>query len=127
VIKVILGLAAAMVVSSTQAQAQAQAPAAQDVSRQQAQQLADSLFQRLDTNHDGTVTRQEADAVVQAAGGHGHMIERMFGAAQSLTLAQFEAGALALFDAEDTNHDGTVSAAEREQARALRTQQKQGQ
>ena len=122
-IKVILGVAAAMVASSTQAQA----PAAQGMSRQQAQQFADSMFQRLDTNHDGAVTRQEADAVVQAAGGRGHMIERTFGAAQSLTLPQFEAAALALFDADDSNHDGTVSAAEREQARALRAQQKQGQ
>ena len=121
-IKVILGVAAAMVVSSTQAQAQA--PAAQDMTRQQAQQFADSLFKRLDTNHDGTITRPEADAVVQAAGGRGHMVERTFGTAQSLTLAQFEAAALALFDADDSNHDGTVSAAEREQARALRTQQR---
>ena len=124
-IKVILGVAAVMVVSSTQAQAEAPAP--RDVSRQQAQQFADSLFQRLDANHDGTVTRQEADAVVQAAGGRGRMIERTFGAAQSLTLPEFEAAALALFDAEDSNHDGAVSAAEREQARALRAQQKQGQ
>ena len=111
-----------MVVSSTQAQAQA--PAAQDMTRQQAQQFADSLFQRLDTNHDGTITRPEADAVVQAAGGRGHMVERTFGTAQSLTLAQFEAAALALFDADDSNHDGTVSAPEREQARALRAQQR---
>ena len=48
------------------------------------------------------------------------LIERTFGTAQSLTLAQFEAAALARFDAEDANHDGVVSAAEHEQARAAR-------
>ncbi len=45
------------------------------------------------------------------------MIDRMFGDAQSLTLQQAEAQALARFDREDLNHDGTVTAAERQQAR----------
>jgi hypothetical protein len=110
-----------------QAAPQAQArPVQQDISRQQAQQFADSTFKRLDANQDGTVTRSEADQVRAQTGGRGHLIERTFGTAQSLSLAQFEAAALALFDAEDTNHDRVVTAAEREQSRALRTQ-KQGQ
>ena len=96
----------------------------QDMNRQQAQQMADSLFQRIDANHDGTVTRAEAEqAAQQAGGGNGRfarMIDRSFGTAQSLTLAQFEAQALAHFDAQDLNHDGTVTAAERAQGREAR-------
>jgi glycine/D-amino acid oxidase-like deaminating enzyme len=125
--KLIIMGAIGVAVASTQAgaQAPAQAPPTQsalpqDMTRQQAQQFSDSMFQRLDTNHDGTLTRQEAEAVVQQMGGRGHMIERTFGTAQSLTLTQFEAAALARFDAEDTNHDGVVSAAERDAARAAR-------
>jgi Ca2+-binding EF-hand superfamily protein len=97
------------------------------VSRQQAQLLADAMFQRLDLNHDGTVTRAEADEARTQMGGRGHMVERTFGAAQSLTLAQFEASTLARFDAEDLNHDGIVSVAEREQARAQRHHGERGQ
>src|SRR5678815_1718691 len=44
-----------------------------DQTRQQAQQRADMMFQRLDANHDGTVTRQEAE---QAAGQMGQGGER---------------------------------------------------
>ena len=91
----------------------------QDVTRAQAQQMADGMFQRFDLNHDGTVTRQEAD---QAGAQYGEraqrMIDRVFGTAQSLTLQQFEAQQLARFDRDDLNHDGTVTVAERQQARA---------
>jgi hypothetical protein len=48
------------------------------------------------------------------------MIAQAFGTAQSLTLQQFEAQALARFDAADLDHNGTVTAAEREQLRAQR-------
>jgi hypothetical protein len=50
------------------------------------------------------------------------MIDEAFGSAQSLTLQQFEAQALARFDAMDLNHDGVVTAAERQQARQQRMQ-----
>jgi Ca2+-binding EF-hand superfamily protein len=100
-----------------------------DLTRQQAQQLADGLFQRLDLNHDGTLTRDEAEqARAQMAGGGGsgdraeRMIVRMFGDAQSVTLAQFEAQALARFDRQDLNHDGVVTSVERQQSRANRSQ-----
>jgi len=46
------------------------------------------------------------------------MIEQGFANSPSLTLQQFEAQALARFDAQDLNHDGTLTAAERQQARA---------
>jgi len=90
----------------------------QDLTRAQAQQTADAMFQRFDLNHDGVVTRQEAD---QAGAQYGEraqrLIDRVFGTAQSLTLQQFEAQQLARFDRDDLNHDGTVTAAERQQAR----------
>lgn len=107
-----------------------------DQTRAQAQQHADMIFQMMDANHDGVVTKAEAEqalAQFQASrgngdenGGHGgrmqRMIDRMFGAAQSLTLQQAEAEALARFDAMDLNHDGVVTAEERQQARQERMQ-----
>jgi hypothetical protein len=51
----------------------------------------------------------------------------MFAGAQSITLQQAETQALAHFDAMDLNHDGKVSAAEREQARAALRAQRGGQ
>jgi len=92
-----------------------------DMTRQQAQQMADALFQRLDTNHDGTLTRQEADQAAAQFGDRGtRMVDRMFAGTQSITLQQAEAQALARFDREDLNHDGVVSASERQQMRAQR-------
>jgi hypothetical protein len=104
-----------------------------DQTRAEAQQRADTMFQMLDTNKDGILTRAEADQAIaqfQASrggdqGGRGgdraqRMIDQAFGAAQSVTPQQFEAQALARFDAADLNHDGTVTAAERQQLRAQR-------
>jgi hypothetical protein len=129
------------------AQTDAQAPAAAepqanlhgnwlqaDMTRQQAQQRSDLLFQRLDANHDGVVTRQEAEqAAAQMGGGQGgqdggkrnagRMVERLFNQSDSVTQAQFQAQALARFDRQDLNHDGVVTADEREQARAARAAQ----
>lgn len=108
-----------------------------DQTRQEAQQRADMLFQMLDANHDGMVTRAEAEqALAQLSasrggdsGGRGggrmqRMIDQGFASSQSLTLQQFEAQALARFDAQDLNHDGVVTAAERQQ---LREQQERAQ
>jgi len=94
--------------------------------RQQALQMADSMFQRFDTNHDGVLTREEAQqAVAQVEAMRGgddsgriqRMVDRMFGGAQSVTLQQFEAQALARFDRQDLNHDGVITPDEREQGR----------
>ena len=91
----------------------------QDMTRQQVQQQADRMFQRIDLNHDGVVTRQEAEQAAAQFGERGErMIDRLFGDAQSLTLQQAEQQALARFDRDDLNHDGVVTAAERQQARA---------
>jgi Ca2+-binding EF-hand superfamily protein len=96
------------------------------------------MFQMMDTNRDGVVTRDEAqqalaqfEAARGGAGGKGseriqRMIDMAFGSGQSITQQQFETQALTRFDAMDLNHDGTVTAAERQQVRAMR-QQGQGQ
>jgi hypothetical protein len=95
-----------------------------DMTRQQAQQRADVMFQRLDTNKDGTLTREEADQAAAQMGGRGQraqrLVARLFANAQSVTQAQFEAQALARFDRQDVNHDGVVTGDERQQGRAAR-------
>jgi hypothetical protein len=108
-----------------------------DQTRAEAQQRADMLFQMLDGNKDGTVTRAEAEqalAQFQAAqggeggqgGGRGRMMQRMieqaFATSPSMTQQQLEAMALSRFDAQDLNHDGTVTAAERQQLHDQRAQ-----
>src|SRR5438309_7846195 len=107
-----------------------------DQTRAEAQQRADTMFQMLDANKDGTVTKAEADealAQFQAAqdgeGGRGagrmqRVIDAAFATAQSLTLKQFEGQMLTRFDAADLDHNGTVTAAERQQLRAQRQAQR---
>jgi hypothetical protein len=129
----IAAVSALAVAGQAQAQEAAPAPQAQgapqpnlraDTTRSQAQQRADSMFQRLDANHDGTLTRDEAKQAGPATGRGGARVERLmarlFGDAQSVTQAQFQAQALARFDRQDANHDGVVTAAERQQGRAAR-------
>ena len=104
-----------------------------DQTRAEAQQRTDMLFQMLDANHDGTVTRAEADQALaqfqaarggenggQRGGRFQRMIDEAFATSQSLTLQQFEGQSLARFDAADLNHDGVVTAAERQAARGQR-------
>jgi Ca2+-binding EF-hand superfamily protein len=116
----LVGIALGATIVSTQALAQDGGGMMQrDMTRAEAQQRADAMFQRIDLNHDGVVTRQEAEQAAAQFGGRGEkMVERMFGDAQSITLQQAEAQALARFDRDDLNHDGVVTAAERQQARA---------
>ena len=109
-----------------------------DQTRADAQQRADMMFQMLDANRDGTVTRAEAQQALaqfeaSRGGGEGRgtgriqrMIDMAFGTSQSITLPQFEAQALARFDAMDLNRDGTVTAAERQQARQQRAEGQPG-
>ena len=151
----IAAAAAAVAAFGSQAQAQDQAPApAQaapqsglrgnwlqaDMTRQQAQQRADRLFQRFDLNHDGIVTREEAKQAggplmaeraasgkdgAPGLGGHTlRFLERTFAGAQSVTEQQFEQAMLAHFDQMDLNHDGVVTADERQQARGQRRQER---
>jgi hypothetical protein len=103
-------------------------PMLQDMTREQAKQRADQMFQRFDLNHDGVVTRDEVQQALSQFGGGKRaerMIDRMFGNAQSLTVQQAEAEALARFDRDDLNHDGVVTGAERQQERAILKAQRQ--
>jgi len=126
-------------IGATPALAQDHGGQMRDQTRQEAQQRADMLFQMLDVNKDGSVTKAEADEVLAqfeaARGGDNgrgggrmqRMIDDAFATTPTIGLAQFEAQALARFDAQDLNHDGTVSVAERQQARAERQAQKPAQ
>ena len=122
--------AQAPIQAQTQAQPQANSRGLQaDTTRQQAQQRAGMMFQQLDANHDGVVTRQEAEqAAAQMGGGEGGgkrfagLIDRLFGQSDSVSQAQFQGQALSRFDRQDLNHDGVVTADERQQARANRSQ-----
>ena len=117
----LVGIALGAAIVSTQALAQEAGGGMmqQDMTRAQAQQRADAMFQRIDLNHDGVVTRQEAEQAAAQFGPRGEkMVNRLFGDAQSITLQQAETQALARFDRDDLNHDGTLTAAERQQARA---------
>jgi Ca2+-binding EF-hand superfamily protein len=123
--RLFLSAAFAAAALTTSAGAQSRGWMQGELTRQQATQMADMMFQRFDLNHDGVVTRQEIEQTrAQRAGKHeGRMdrkVDRLFGNADSITLAQAQAAALARFDAQDLNHDGVVTAAEREQARASR-------
>jgi hypothetical protein len=131
--KLVFSIVLGTTMFSTQAGAQT-APAdsggrgPREFSRQQAQQLADSMFERFDLNHDGVVTRDEAEQArsrMSAASGHGggraeRMIDKLFGTAESVTKSQVETLTLAHFDKQDANRDGGVSPAERQQSRASR-------
>jgi Ca2+-binding EF-hand superfamily protein len=136
--KLMISVALGAAFIATPALAQGPGGGQRDQTRAEAQQRADMMFQMMDTNRDGVVTRDEAqqalaqfEAARGGAGGKGseriqRMIDMAFGSGQSITQQQFEAQALARFDAMDLNHDGTVTAAERQQVRAMR-QQGQGQ
>jgi hypothetical protein len=122
----LVGIALGAAIVSTQALAQEAGGGMmqQDMTRAQAQQRADAMFQRFDANHDGVITRDEAQQAASRFGGRGErMVDRIFGTADSITLQQFEAQSLARFDAMDLNHDGTVTAAERQQSREQRRNQ----
>lgn len=101
-----------------QAQPGARAGWLRNMTRDEAKQRADMMFQRFDLNHDVTVTRQEANQVLAQlnSGGDparsermGRMIDRLFGGAQSITQAQFEGQMLARYDAMHANA-GTAAA-----------------
>ncbi|HEX5237518.1 MAG TPA: EF-hand domain-containing protein [Sphingomicrobium sp.] len=126
--KILIALAIGAIALSTGAIAQMRGGMMQDMTRAQAQQRADMMFQRFDTNHDGTITRQEAEQAAAQYGERGQrMVDRIFRDTQSITLQQFEAQQLAQFDRDDLNHDGVVTVAERQQVRAQLKAQRAGQ
>jgi hypothetical protein len=125
--KILFAVALGATIISTQAFAQDGGSEGRQLTRRDAQAMADSMFQRFDLNHDGVVTRDEAQQALaqftQGASGKradkaGKMLDRFFGTSQSVSQQQFEAVSLARFDRDDLNHDGVVTPAERAQARA---------
>ena len=137
--RLIVGIALGAAVLSTPLLAQAPGGrgnfGGRDQTRDEAKQRADMIFQMIDVNHTGVVTRDQAEQAVarfqaMRAGGQGgqggrgggmmqRMLDEAFGGANSLTLQQFEAEALARFDAMDLNHDGVVTGQERQQYRQM--------
>ena len=104
---------------------------------------AGRMFERLDANSDGSVSRAEFDqaraqrAERRAERGdrgmrgmhrmhrrHGARGERLFGEQGFVTREQMRERALARFDRMDANRDGTLTAAERQQAREQVRQQR---
>ena len=90
--KILFAAALGATIVSTAAMAQERE--GRDMTRQDAQAMADAMFQRFDLNHDGTVTRQEVDQARSAMGNGGgkrvdKMVERIFGDSQSITMQQF--------------------------------------
>jgi len=105
----------------------------QSLTRAQVRDRADQLFERFDLNHDGYVTRDEAQLeggkllLLRASTGRdeapgigGHtlrFLRHRFAGLQAVTKPEFEAALLAHFDEMDTNHDGILTAEERLKAR----------
>lgn len=84
-------------------------------------------FNKLDTNHDGQLSSAEflsASPAPSALTGNMSKTIAAFDKNKDgkLTADEFRAPQLAVFDKLDSNHDGTVSAAERQAAQAQRKQ-----
>ena len=117
---------------------------ARQAAQQRRQEAAGRMFERMDLNHDGSVTRAEFDqARAQRREQRAERGERrgprlgmrgmhrrhggpdgagmrgrgLFGEQGFVTREQMRERALARFDRADANHDGTLTAAERQQAR----------
>ncbi len=108
-------------------------PASDDapITRQEAVHRADRLFDALDVNHDGVLTRSEATTagselkaeraetgvdVAPGVGGHtGRYMKHHFALETSITRDRFDRAFMAHFDKMDRNHDGILTAEERAQ------------
>lgn len=91
------------------------------VTRQEATAAADRRFAAMDANRDGTVTRQErrADRDTRKRERSDANRPGPRQGDQQLTQAAFRERALRRFDRVDTDHDGRITAQEREAARLL--------
>jgi Ca2+-binding EF-hand superfamily protein len=103
------------------------------IPRAQIVAAAKAQFQKIDTNHDGIVTRAEFDAYrakQAAAGGDDDVFTHVGGhwfdhadpnGTGRVTLEQAEQRPLQMFDMADMNHDGVLSPSEARMAMALRS------
>lgn len=92
--------------------------------RMQVQRTAgrERLFARLDTDRNGSISKEEFSAARQSGprqGLKGNAMRRPFAARadKPITRSDFVKNRLARFDRLDTDHDGRISAAERDAAR----------
>jgi Ni/Co efflux regulator RcnB len=124
-----VALIAAVAAEPALAQSADSASQQPDLTRNQALERADQLFDRFDLNHDGVVTRDEAERLghklmlqraatgrdpAQGLGGHTlRVLKQRFSAAETVDRGQFEEAMLEHFDEMDVNHDGILTAAER--------------
>ena len=104
-------------------------PPQPDLTRNEALERADQLFGRFDLNHDGIVTRDEAERLgrklmlqraatgrdpAHGLGGHTvRFLKHRFAGAEAVSREQFEGAMLEHFDEMDVNHDGILTVAER--------------
>jgi len=113
----------------------ATAEEARQAAQQRRAQRAERMFDRLDADNDGSISRAEFDQARSQRQAHraerrggpgmrglrhgaaGMRAMRMFGEQGFVTRDQMRERALARFDRMDANRDGTVTAAERRQAR----------
>ena len=85
----------------------------------------DAEFTKLDTNHDGQLSKVEFMAATPqgpTTAPNGAPVLARFDKNKDgkVTIDEYRAPQLATFDRLDTNHDGTISATERQAARARR-------
>jgi EF-hand domain pair len=93
------------------------------ISRAQAQAQAEAQFDKLDKNHDGYLTQEEFAEMFPADSRMRTMAPMMMSRMDQdgdgkLSKKEFVDNALKRFDAMDTNHDGQLTKAERDAARA---------
>jgi hypothetical protein len=129
----VIALTAAAAAAPAFAQPADSAPPQPDLTRNQALERADQLFDRFDLNHDGVVTRDEAERLgrklmlqraatgrdpAHGLGGHTlRFLKHRFAGVDAVTKQQFEDAMLEHFDGMDVNHDGILTATEREEAK----------
>lgn len=106
-----------------------------DMTRAQAEEMIKNQLGRLDANHDGIITNAEIEKaidMISTAGGPPQIGERLkalmteFGKNGQIVVADLVKSRLAQFDAADANHDGKLSADERQAAMAAARAAREG-